>query len=42
MLKIHLRYPRCTFCTCGSLTKNRERIQSLRKQEIEDIFIKMN
>ena len=27
---------------CGTFTKNKGRIQKLEKQEIQDIFIKMN
>ena len=43
MPEIHLRQPGFTHSTCGPITKNRERIQKLKKTlEIHDIFIKTN
>ena len=30
-----------TYSVCGPFTKNKERIQNLKKQEIHDKFIKM-
>ena len=38
----HLRQSGFTYSDCGSFTKNKERIKNVRKQEIQDIFIKMN
>ena len=38
---MHLRQPGFTFCACGPLTKNKEKIQkNLKKQEIQDVSIK--
>ena len=38
-----IRQPGFTYSSCGSFTKNEERIQKCKKtQEIPDIFIKMN
>ena len=42
MLKIHLRQPIFTCSACAPFTKNKERIQKFKKQEIHDIFSKMN
>ena len=43
MTEIHLRQTGFTHSTCGPITKNRERIQKLKKNlEIHDIFIKTN
>ena len=42
MLKIHLRQPIYTYSACAPFTKNKERIQKFKKQEIHDIFSKMN
>ena len=42
MLEMHLKQPGFTYSSCGLLTKNKERIKNLRKQEIQDIFIKTN
>ena len=43
MPEMNLRQPRLTFSACGPFTKNKESIQKLKKkQEIQDIFIKMN
>ena len=42
MPKIHLRQPIFTYRPCAPFTKNKERIQKFKKQEIHDIFSKMN
>ena len=42
MAEMHLKQPGFTYIACGPFTKNKERIQSLKKQEIQAIFIKMN
>ena len=42
MPEMHLKQPGFTYIACGPFTKNKERIQSLKKQEIQAIFIKMN
>ena len=43
MPEIHLRQLGFTYSASGPITKNKERIQELkRKQEIDDIFIKTN
>ena len=42
MPEMHLRQPGFTYSACGPFTKNKERIQSLKKQGIQAIFIKMN
>ena len=31
MPEIHLRHPGCTYCACGPLTKNKERIQKVKE-----------
>ena len=36
MPEIHLKQPRFTYTACGSLTKNKERIKRLKKQEIQN------
>ena len=40
--EMHLRHPGFTYSDCGSFTKNEERIRKRKKQEIQDIFIKIN
>ena len=40
--EMHLKQPRFTYSACGPFTKNKERIQNLKKQEIQTIFTKMN
>ena len=40
MPEMHLKQRGFTYSACGSFTKNKERIQKLKKQEIEDIFKK--
>ena len=42
MPEIHLKQPGFTYSACGPLTKNKERIKILNKQEIQVIFIKTN
>ena len=42
MPEIHLRQPGFTNSACGPFTKNKEIIKKLKKQEIQDIFIKTN
>ena len=42
MPEMHLRQPGFTYSACGPFTKSKERIQSLNKLEIQDIFTKMN
>ena len=42
MSEMHLRQLGFTCSACGQLTKNKERIQNLKKQEIQGISIKMN
>ena len=42
MPEMHLRQPGFTYSACGPFTKNKERIQKLKKQEIQAIFRKMN
>ena len=42
MPQMHLRQPEFTYSACGSFTKSKERIKKIKKQEINDIFIKTN
>ena len=42
MPEMHLKQRRFTYSACGPFTKNKERIQNLKKQEIQAIFTKMN
>ena len=42
MPEIDLRQPGFTYSTCGPFTKIKQRIKSLKKQEIQDVFIKTN
>ena len=42
MPEMHLRQPGFTYSVCALLTKNKERIKNVKKQEIKDIFIKTN
>ena len=42
MPEMHLKQPCFTYSACGPFTKIKERIKKLKKQEIQDIFIKMN
>ena len=40
MPEMHLEEPGFTYSACGQFTKNKERIQKLKKQEIQNIFNK--
>ena len=43
MPEIHLKQPGFTYSACEPFTKNKERIQKLKKkQETQDIFTRMN
>ena len=42
MPEVHLKQSEFTYSACGPFTKNKERIQNLKKQVIQDIFTKMN
>ena len=39
---MHLKQPGFTYIACGPFTKNKERIQKLKKQEIETILTKIS
>ena len=39
---MHLKQPGFTYSACGPFTKNKERIQKIKKQEIQAILTKMN
>ena len=39
---MHLKEHQFTDSACGPFTKNKERIKVLKKQDIQDIFIKTN
>ena len=42
MSEMHLRQTGFTYGACGPFTKKKERIKKLKKQEIQDTFIKTN
>ena len=42
MPELLLKQPGFTYSACEWFTKNKELIRTLKKQEIQDIFIKMN
>ena len=42
MPKMNLRQPGFTYSACTPFTKNKERKNSFKKQEIHSIFIKTN
>ena len=42
MPEMHSKQPGFTYSACEPFTKNEERIQKLKKQEIQVIFTKMN
>ena len=42
MTEMHLRQQGFTYSACGQFTKNKERIKHLKKQKIQDVFIKTN
>ena len=40
--EMHLKQPGFTYSACGSFTKNKERIQNIKENEIQTIYTKMN
>ena len=42
MPEMHLKQPGFTYSDCGLFTKNEERIQKLKKQEMQHLLIEMN
>ena len=42
MPEMCLKQPEFTYSACGPFTKNKKRIQNLKKQETQAIFTKMN
>ena len=42
MPEMPLKQPGFTYSACGPFTKNKERIENLKKQEIQAMFTKMN
>ena len=42
MPEMHLTQPGFTYSACRPFTKNKERIQNLKKLEVQPIFTKMN
>ena len=42
MPEMHLKQPGFTYSACVPFTKNKERIQKYKKQEIQAVFTKMN
>ena len=42
MPEMHLRQTEFTYSVCETFTKIKERIKTIKKQEIHDIFIKTN
>ena len=42
MPETHLKQSGFTYSACGPFIKNKERTKKLKKQEIQDIFIKTN
>ena len=42
MAEMHLKQPGFTYSACGPFTKIKKEFKNLKKQEIQDIFIKMN
>ena len=42
MPEMHLRQPQFTYSACGPFTKHKQRIQNLKKLEIQTISTKMN
>ena len=42
MPEMHLKQSIFTYSACGPFTKNKGRIQNLKKQKIQAIFTKMN
>ena len=42
MPEMHLKEPEITYSDCGPFTKNKEKIQNLKKQEIQNVLTEMN
>ena len=42
MPEMHLRQPGFMYSACGLFTKSKERTKNLKKQGIQDIFVKTN
>ena len=42
MPEMHLKQPRSMHSACRPFTKNKNECKNLKKQEIQDIFIKTN
>ena len=42
MLEMHLKQPGFTYSAGGLFTKNKDRIHKLKKQQIQNMFLKMN
>ena len=42
MLEMHLKQPEFTYSACGPLLKIKKESKSLKKLEIQDIFMEMN
>ena len=42
MPEMHLKQPGFTYSACERFNKSKERIQNLKKQEIQNIFTQMN
>ena len=42
MPEMHLKQPGFLYSACCPFTKNKERAKKIKKQEIQDIFIKAN
>ena len=42
MPEMHLKQPGFIYSACSPFTENKERIKNWKKQETQDIFIKMN
>ena len=42
LTKMHLKQPRFNYSAFGPLTKNKERIQNIKEEEIQNIFTEMN
>ena len=40
--EMHSKQPRLIYSACVPFPRNKERIKKIKKQEIPDIFIKMN
>ena len=42
LTKMHLKQPRFNYSAFGPLTKNKERIQNIKEEEIQNMFTEMN